>query len=66
MITETTYYPEDLKHGECSSCGEISDEIVKGDGRCVGCLEEERFINMTMVQGGDPYTYTRQDLEDWD
>lgn len=48
MITETTYYPEDLKHGECSSCGEISDEILIGDGRCVDCIEEERFIAVTM------------------
>lgn len=56
MITETIYTKEDLTHGECSSCGEISDEIVKGDGRCVDCIEEERFINMTM----------EQDLEEWD
>lgn len=65
MITETTYYPDDLRHGVCRSCAEESDEILKGDGRCVGCIEEERFINMTMVQGGDPYTYSNQDLEDW-
>lgn len=66
MIIEMTYTPEDLKHGQCSSCGEISEEKFIGDGRCVDCIEEERFINMTMVQGGDPYTYTRQDLEDLD
>lgn len=66
MITEITYAPDDLKHGECSSCGKISDEILKGDGRCVDCVEEERFIGMTMLQGGDPYAYSSQDLEDWD
>lgn len=56
MITETTYASEDLKHGECPSCGETSDEILVGDGRCVDCIEEERFIAMTM----------EQDLEEWE
>lgn len=65
MITETTYYPEDLEYGVCRSCEEESDEILKGDGRCVGCIEEERFIRMTMTQGDDPYTYSINDLEDW-
>lgn len=48
MITETTYYPDVLQHGICSCCDEESDEILKGDGRCVDCIEEERFIAMTM------------------
>lgn len=48
MITETTYYQDDLQHGVCSCCDEESDEILKGDGRCVDCIEEERFIAMTM------------------
>lgn len=65
MITETTYYPEDLKHGVCRCCDEESDEILRGDGRCIDCIEEERFINMTMTQGDDPFFYSRQDLEDW-
>lgn len=56
MITETTYYPGDLEHGVCRCCGEISDEILIGDGRCVDCIEEERFINMTM----------EKDLEEWE
>lgn len=63
MITETTYYPDDLTHGVCRCCEEESDEILKGDGRCVDCVEEELFINMTMAQGGDQYTYLSQDLE---
>lgn len=56
MITETTYAPEDLKYGVCRCCDEESDEILKGDGRCIDCIEEERFINMTMGQ----------DLEEWE
>lgn len=64
MITETTYYPEDLKHGVCRCCDEESEEILKGDGRCIDCIEEERFIDMTM-SGGDPYTYSFKDFIDW-
>ena len=44
MITETTYFPFELEHGVCSSCGEESDEILISDGRCVDCIEEEKFI----------------------
>lgn len=48
MIEETVYSPDELEHGVCKSCGEESDEILKGDGRCVDCIEEEKFINQTM------------------
>ena len=48
MITETTYGPHDLESGTCISCGEKSDEILIGDGRCVGCIECELFYKMTM------------------
>lgn len=61
MRTEITYFPDDLEYGKCRCCGEVSDEILKGDGRCVDCIEEEKFINESM--GTD--TYSLEDLEDW-
>lgn len=39
MITNTTYYSKDLEHGECSSCCDLSNEILIGDGRCIECIE---------------------------
>lgn len=47
---ETTYYPNELENGTCPSCGEESDEIYKFDyhKRCVDCIEEQRFYEMTM------------------
>ena len=48
MTTETIYEPWELCYGVCSSCGEESDEILMGDGRCVGCIETEKFYNETM------------------
>ena len=49
MITETTYSPYDLKSGTCISCGEKSDEILIGDGRCINCIECELFYKMTRL-----------------
>lgn len=49
MITETTYGPSDLESGICISCGEKSDEILIGDGRCADCIECELFYKMTML-----------------
>ena len=48
MITETTYSLSDLESGVCISCGEKSNEILIGDGRCVDCIECELFYKMTM------------------
>ena len=48
MVTETIYCPEDLTHGICESCGKESDEILKGDGRCVDCIEADKFYEETM------------------
>lgn len=48
MIDETIYTPDELTHGVCSDCGEESDEIVKGDGRCVDCVEADHFYELTM------------------
>ena len=47
MIEERTYFKEDLHHGICEYCGEESDEITE-NGCCVDCVEEQRFIEMTM------------------
>ena len=48
MITETTFSREDLESGTCISCGEKSDEILIGDGRCVDCIECALFYKMTI------------------
>lgn len=48
MITETNYSDFELKSGKCTSCSEKSDEILIGDGRCVDCIEEQKFFNETM------------------
>ena len=48
MNTKTTYYSYELEQGTCSCCGEESDEILIGDGRCIDCIEEEKFYDMTM------------------
>ena len=42
------YKSNDLTYGTCESCGETSNEISIDDGRCVDCIEEERFYNITM------------------
>jgi len=48
MITETTYSEHDLETGKCTSCGEQSNEILIGDGRCIDCIESEEFYEKTM------------------
>lgn len=48
MITETIYSDFDLKKGICKSCQEPSNEILIGDGRCIDCIEEEKFFEETM------------------
>jgi hypothetical protein len=37
-----------IKKGKCTCCGEKSNEILIGDGRCADCIEEEKFIKGTM------------------
>lgn len=61
MTSETTYFPDELEHGICRCCNEESDEILKEDGRCIDCIEEEKFINQTM----SPDTYSLDELKDW-
>ena len=47
MIEETTYSDFDLESGICTCCNEESEEILIDDGRCIDCIEEEKFINAT-------------------
>jgi hypothetical protein len=48
MIEETTYLQCDLQSGKCTCCSEESHEILIGDGRCIDCIEENKFFEMTM------------------
>jgi hypothetical protein len=48
MITETTYTKFDLEFGKCTCCCDETDEIVIDDGRCIDCVEEEKFFEETM------------------
>ncbi len=48
MKTETTYFNSELEEGICPSCGDLTDEILIEDGRCVDCIQEEQFYDETM------------------
>ena len=48
MITKTTYWEIELETGECTRCSELSEEILIGDGRCVDCIEEQKFYDESM------------------
>lgn len=48
MRYEIFYSEFDLETGICTSCEEQSDEILIGDGRCVDCIEEQKFYEETM------------------
>ncbi|MEG0927239.1 hypothetical protein [Chryseobacterium sp.] len=48
MQTETTYSEFDLEKGICTCCGQLSEEILIDDGRCVDCVEDEKFFDETM------------------
>ncbi len=50
MITETTYSEFELETGVCTCCLEKSDEILIDDGRCVDCIEEQKFYDKTMSE----------------
>jgi hypothetical protein len=45
---ERIYEYYELKSGTCSSCLEYSNEILKSDGRCIDCIEEEKFIDESL------------------
>jgi len=55
MTTETTYDSSDLESGKCKSCGDKTDEILIGDGRCIDCIEAQKFEDETyrIWNGGD-------------
>ncbi len=40
MEIDFTYSEWDLETGICKCCGDESDEIVKGNGRCVDCIND--------------------------
>ena len=48
MIIETTYSESDFEEGKCSHCGDECETIVKEIGKCVDCVEEEKFFERTM------------------
>ena len=48
MMVETIYNPGDLERGTCSCCGEVSNELLIGDGRCIDCIESDKFYEKTM------------------
>ena len=57
-MIETIYSRCDLKSGKCRRCGKKSNEILKGDGRCIDCIEAEKFYEITMHSekyNEDPY-----------
>lgn len=39
----------DLTTGVCWRCGEYSDKIVKSDGRCVYCFDDEDELDDNTV-----------------
>lgn len=53
MSIETIYSADELEPGECKSCCEVTD-IIPHDGRCPDCIEEQKFIAMTMQ---NPYIW---------
>jgi len=48
MINETNYSTNELDHGKCTCCDQESNEILVGDGRCIDCIEDEKFFDETM------------------
>jgi hypothetical protein len=48
MTEETIYSERDLETGKCTCCNEQSDEILIGDGRCIDCIEDEKFYEESM------------------
>ena len=48
MKIETIYSPHELRRGKCPSCGDKSSEILIEDGRCLDCIEADKFFEETM------------------
>ncbi len=49
METQITYSEMDLETGICTCCSEKSDEILIGDGRCIDCIEENKFYEQKTI-----------------
>ncbi len=45
---KTDYSEFELDKAKCTCCGDISDEILIEDGRCIECIEDEKFYEATM------------------
>jgi len=43
MTEESKYIQENLYKGKCAVCGTWSTALVKDDGRCIACIEDEEF-----------------------
>lgn len=54
MITETNYSYDDLENGKCTSCGDETNEILPADGRCVDCIEADKFYEQSMKIFNNP------------
>lgn len=48
MIVTRIYHADELTDGVCLCCGQHSQEILKGDGRCLDCIELDIFYDATM------------------
>jgi hypothetical protein len=59
MIYETIYSRLDLEEGKCTCCEEKNNEVLIGDGRCIDCIEEEKFIEQTMKMSNNLHAYMR-------
>ena len=42
-MSEIEYEYENLYKGKCAVCGTWSTALVKDDGRCIACIEDEKF-----------------------
>lgn len=42
MLTRVEHKEGDFYKGKCRNCGEWSCFIVKDDGRCADCIDEEK------------------------
>jgi hypothetical protein len=48
MKIETFYSEFELKRGKCTCCNKVTNDILISDGRCIDCIEEEKFFEQTM------------------
>lgn len=48
MEIDFTYSEWELETGICKCCSDESDEIVKGTGRCVDCINDIAFMEFEL------------------